>query len=375
MRPRGQSATALQLGICGAFATACLFLAQGFGSSSATGFVARAWLLASPSSSSASRHMHDERTYGFYRSRVRSPLQQQTRAAGGAAAAKVVGGGLWTSSVGKAVLAVWAKLAPVPPFSWMVWIYGYIMGLPKVWRYYLILSMSQSLASWLIPGIYAQLVTGTWLGLLKMASPGMYSKNIAMRLLQLFGKQAKLRGDEIPSATPEQLQQVSDDLAASPALADALGSVTVLGMWHKLEKTSFTSPELLGQMAPTSQARWAMEALEGLYNEQVKAAGKDVSKQAGAAETALKQLTEAVTAAARRRQCGVLASRDGSMLADVEKAGDAALQALSNLRSAGAGKAAVPAQQEAAWQAKLEALRAKYSDHPALVEELDKLAA
>eukprot|EP00971_Amphidinium_carterae_P255837 5079639-Amphidinium_carterae.1 len=112
-----------------------------------------------------------------------SPSIVVQAAAGSSAIAGASGvwGTFCGSSIGKAILLSWAKLAPVPPFKWFVMFINYILGLPKLWRYYFILSMGQSLTSWLVPGLYAQVVTFTWLSLLKTVSPGLYYKNVAMR--------------------------------------------------------------------------------------------------------------------------------------------------------------------------------------------------
>eukprot|EP00931_Biecheleriopsis_adriatica_P101858 TRINITY_DN76920_c0_g1_i1.p1 TRINITY_DN76920_c0_g1~~TRINITY_DN76920_c0_g1_i1.p1 ORF type:complete len:372 (+),score=92.39 TRINITY_DN76920_c0_g1_i1:33-1148(+) len=290
---------------------------------------------------------------------------------------------IWAASgVGPVLLAAWAKLAPYPPFSWMLWFVHQIAGAPKLYRYYIYYSFGNSLAKWLVPGIHAQIMTGTWLGLLKTVNPGAYADNVANRLRMLLIKQAKLKSGpgRQPELPKEALDLLCQRLKEDKVLVDVLGSTAVLGMWHKLERTPLDSPKLLNAWGAQSQERWVLEALNaGYYGDvQALASQSGLAVAAQNAATKMKALREAVDAAQFSAQQGVMVSGSAGLLAQVDKASTDVASALHELGKAkeeaqksAAGQAA--SDDAAAWQAKLKELQAAYAGMPAVAAELKRL--
>eukprot|EP00929_Paragymnodinium_shiwhaense_P025210 TRINITY_DN15309_c0_g1_i1.p1 TRINITY_DN15309_c0_g1~~TRINITY_DN15309_c0_g1_i1.p1 ORF type:complete len:313 (+),score=79.16 TRINITY_DN15309_c0_g1_i1:101-1039(+) len=192
---------------------------------------------------------------------------------------------------------IWLRLVPYPPFSWMQWAWLQVVALPRWWKVYMFFSLGSSFAKMLIPGLYNQLVTGTWLSILSIAAPPIYEKFIVQRLTELLQKQAALR--QVPGQPRVQLSQatvaaVETQLKDNPTLLEALGSVPVLGYWHRLEKYRLDSPEVLEGVPESSQLRWVVEALRGGYLDDLEAtaASTNLGKAATDAGASLQRQDE-----------------------------------------------------------------------------------
>lgn len=301
---------------------------------------------------------------------------------GGGAQVKHAAVSLWfTSGIGPLLLGIWSKLAPYPPFSWAVKLFGMVAAAPAFYRYYLAYSLGTMVLKKVIPGTYAQLTTGTWLGFLKATSSGAYADAVATRLQGLLLKQAALKagkGKPKPDLSKTALDAMSQQLKSDPVLLDALGSTTALGMWHKLEKTPLEDPSLVEGTPRDSQARWLVEALRAGYLGDVEAAARKNSLEVSAANAAqnFKRLAEAVDAAAFRARYEVHATGAGSAMANVEEASASAaasIKALEDSRS-NSEENDVSGDDRVAWNAKLQELLQLYADVPAVANELNRLS-
>jgi len=292
-------------------------------------------------------------------------------------------GDAWRATgAGPLLLGFWGKLAVFPPFSWAEWLVLQIAAAPALYRYYLYYTLGSFVAKRLVPGQYAMIVTGTKLGLVKVASPAKYRDAVAERLAELLVKQAQLRAQpgEKVNLSPQMLDAARQRLLADPVLTEALGSTSALAIWHKLERTPLDDPKLLQDAPSASQSRWIVEALRTLYGSDIEAAARTSALEAAAenASKELRALNEAVSAAVVCKQHGVFEAGTGDGgLAEVEKASEAAAAALSELekaRTQAPENAAVLAQRRKDWEAKATELQAAHRGMPAVAAELQRLA-
>lgn len=277
-------------------------------------------------------------------------------------------------------LVLWLKLAVSPPFSWINWMVLQVLHAPRLYQYYLAFSLLNSLGKWLAPGLQAQLVTGTWLGLLKSFYPKGYDADVALRLRGLLEKQAALRGTAGAGAqlTPQVLEQLTEQLNQDRPLADALGSTAALRLWHRWEKFPLDDPKLLETAPEGSQGRWILQALKDRYLGDVEAASRQTALAASAQEAhlRLRALREASDLLSFQASHGV---RSMDQLLKVEKASESAEEALSKLEELKATvkalEASSPQQFSSAgadeWARKLKQLQAKYAV-PAIAAELKR---
>lgn len=290
---------------------------------------------------------------------------------------------IWQSTgIGPAVSSSWAQIAVFPPFSWVNWLGVQFTGAPAFYRYYLYYTLANSLAKRLCPGLHAQVVTGTTLGLVKSVSPDRYYDSIAGRLRALLLAQARLRapaGQPAQPVPPRVLDEAAARLKSDPVLTEALGSTAALAMWHKLERTPWDDPALLRDSPPNSQSRWILEALRAGYLEELEAGslGGELEAAGKTASRALEDLRTAVGAAARCAEQGVFEAVDGAgSLAEVEKASrvaDNALSALEAVRAKASQHPAAAVDYQSRWETKLQSLLATHADAPLVAAELKRL--
>jgi len=288
------------------------------------------------------------------------------------------------TGLGPVLFIYWSKLAPFPPFSWMQWMAGYMMGLPTFYKYYIAWSLFSALIKRVVPGTYAQLSTGTWLGILKSFNTNAYNEEVVKRLQALLLKQAELqapRGAPKPKLSQGALDALSQQARADPVFLDALGSTTALGMWHNLERTPLTDESLVQDLPRDSQARWLVQALREGYIGDVAMAARESALEvaANAAADTLGKLREAVDSAAFGAKNGVLAVGPGSSMARVQEASVKAAGAVEALqaardRFAEAGGRADGSADRGAWQAKLQELSLAHASAPAVAAELRRLS-
>lgn len=313
------------------------------------------------------------------------PRQQESHQRSRVAAAGL--GSIWAASgAGPIIASTWARLAPIPPFSWADWIYDRFTKAPKLYRYYIYYVLLNSAAKALAPGLHAQVVTGTQLGVLKAVSQDRYNDAVANRLKTLLQKQAQLRsGGSTFGQPPAQLpatvlEQIDARLKSDPVLLEALGSTSALAVWHKFEKKTLDDPMLLKDAPPDSQARWILEALRSGYMDDLQEAARSGETQVKAkkAAQALKTLKEAVDSAELLVQNGLFEDADLSSLSEVEKASTAASAALEELKQARAhdpnGDELLSKQREAC-AAKLTTLVQTHAGVPAVINQLERLEA
>lgn len=290
-------------------------------------------------------------------------------------------GSIWAASgAGPLVASTWARLAPIPPFSWAGWVFDRFSTAPKLYRYYIYYVLINSAAKALVPGLHAQVVTGTQLGVLKAVSQDRYNDAVSTRLKTLLQKQAQLRSGKPTFGPPAQLpatvlEAVDARLKADPVLMEALGSTSALANWHKFEKTLLDDPALLKDAAPDSQAVWILEALRSGYMEDLQEAARSGATQLAAkkATQALKTLKEAVDSAEIVAQHGIFEDADVSSLAEVEKASAAASTALSALEQARAHDPEQESKCRGAFSAKLGALATTHQGVPEVMDQLERL--
>lgn len=285
----------------------------------------------------------------------------------------------WSSSgIGPAAISLWAKLSPFPPFSWLHWMVLWVARAPKFYQYYMLYSLGNSLAKWLVPGLYAQVVSGTWLGVLKATNRGAYTAAITQRLQALLQKQAKLRapkGEAAPQLGRAALESMAEQLKSDDALLDALSSTSTLGIWHRLEKVPLDDPQLIEGTSSDSQVRWVIEALRAGYMGDVETAGRQSVLEAAvlAASRRLRELREEVDKAAFEAQHGALGVGGGSTLGAVQEASTKAAAALAALEEA-RSRAREEDADRVAWDAKLKDLLKAHAGVPAVTAELRRLA-
>mmetsp|Transcript_33830 Transcript_33830/g.74024 ORF Transcript_33830/g.74024 Transcript_33830/m.74024 type:complete len:382 (+) Transcript_33830:46-1191(+) len=282
-----------------------------------------------------------------------------------------------------AALGAWASVSPFPPFSWIQWMVMQIAGMPGFWRLYFLYSIGDSLARKLFPGIHAQLISGSWLGLLATLHPPSYRDNIATRLEGLLTKQAQLLagGRNGPKVPQERIRAIASAVKDDMALSQVLGSVPVLGVWHRLEKVPLNDPSLLDRLPPQSQGRWALEALKAGYFEDVEAAVRSASvgQAADAAAQSMEQLKKAVDKASFRASHGILQAGGASGLEEVEAASAEAAVAIEELDKAREAAAADRTggdvgMQKAVWSSKVNQLCDTHSGVPAVTAQLRRLS-
>jgi len=292
-------------------------------------------------------------------------------------------GSLWEAiGIGPVAAGAWARLAVFPPFSWAQWLAVQFVNAPAFYRYYIYYTLGNALAKRLVPGLHAQLFTGTTLGLLKTVSADRYADAVAGRLRDLLIRQASLgvpRGQRAPQLPPAVLEAAMQRLKEDKVLTEALGSTAALAVWHKLERTPLNDPALLQDYPPDSQARWLLEALRAGYTGDLEEAARSgaVTEAAKEAVKALRALDEAVDAVALNTQHGILEAGGAGGLAEVEKASSAAAEAMAALEKARAEDpraAAVGAERRSSWEAKLAELRAAHAATPAVATALQRLA-
>lgn len=267
--------------------------------------------------------------------------------------------------------AVWAKLSPTPPFSWVNWFFLQIAAAPSWMRVYILYSLANTLGKKLLPGVHAQLMTGTELGFLKAFNKRSYATSVTERLRTLLMKQAKLGlppGRKAPELPKEVLDSLCERAKDDAVLLEALGSTTTLRIWHKLERTPLDSPELKQQFAAQSQELWIVEALLTGYYADVKRLAKESSLAALSTEAweRSESLKKAVDVAAFGAQQGV---RNPALLQKVQKASEEAALALKAM-----SKAREDTKLEAdGWEGQLRVLQAAHKDVPAVQAELQRL--
>lgn len=308
----------------------------------------------------------------------RSPLfPARAAAAAQVPAAQAAVASIWAKTgLGPLFIAAWVKLSPYPPFTYLAWMYGHFINFPKFYRYYLMYSLGSFLAKKLFPSLYAQLFSGTWLGVLKTANYDMYVGAVSMRLRDLLTKQAKLRGVTAPMS-PDTLTALSEQLKGDRPLAEALGSTTTLGIWHKLEKSRLDSKELLDSFPAESQARWVIEQLQTGYLGDIETMGREsaVTSAAEAAAKKLRALSDAVQVAATGAAYNAYGTDKRGSLAQVQKTADEAGAAVKKLQEAAKRPTGEIAAERNAWEAKLAELETQHADVPAVAEELARLRA
>mmetsp|Transcript_54375 Transcript_54375/g.151480 ORF Transcript_54375/g.151480 Transcript_54375/m.151480 type:complete len:345 (-) Transcript_54375:50-1084(-) len=312
------------------------------------------------------------------RGRFRRPVQTKAITTGLSA--------VWASSgVGPAAIGLWTRLSAYPPFSFVPWIIQWVLGWPKFARVYFMYSLADSLAKWLFPGLYLQITTGTWLGILATVSPKAYTRSVVQRLQQLLLKQVALRrkpGEPAPQLSQATLTAAETHLAEDPVLAQALGSMAILGIWHRMEKLPLDSPVLLESVPRDSQARWVLEALRASYFGDIEAAMAEtnLNKAADDATKCLSRLREAVDTVAFKARHGVVqaGSEATKALVGVEQATAAAAKAMKALDEARAKAGHQPRLTNDpvardAWLAKIRDLSSVHSGCPEVMAELLKL--
>lgn len=269
--------------------------------------------------------------------------------------------------------AVWAKLSPRWPFSWVDWFFGQIAAAPSWMRVYVIYSLVNMFAKMLLPGLHAQLMVGTELGFLKAFNKRSYANSVAERLRALLIKQAKLGvrpGQKAPELSKDVLDSLCERAKDDAVLLEALGSTTTLRIWHKLERTPLDSPELKQQFGAQSQELWLLEALQNGYYGDVKRLAKESSLAALSTQAweRCESLKKAVDIAAFGAQQGV---KNPTLLQKVEKASAEAASSLEALN-----KAREDTKLEGAdlWEGQLRALQAAHKNVPAVQAELQRLA-
>lgn len=273
------------------------------------------------------------------------------------------------------IATVWAKLSPRWPFSWVDWFLLQIAAAPSWMRVYIIYSLANTVGKMILPGLHAQLVTGTELGFLKAFNKRSYANSVTERLRLLLVKQAKLGvkltpGRKAPELSKEVLDALCERAKDDAVLLDALGSTSTLRIWHKLEKTPLDSPELKQQFAPQSQELWVLEALVTGYYGETKRLAKESSLAAlsTAAWERSESLKKAVDIAAFGAQQGV---RSPALLQKVQKASEEAASALEALN-----KAREDTKLEADnWEAQLRVLQAEHKYVPTVQAELQRLGS
>lgn len=305
-------------------------------------------------------------------------------AAGPLAAAKALSlGSLWASSgLGPLLLSVWAKLSPYPPFSWLNWMLLQVAKAPTYYKLYLAFWALNLAAKSFCPGLQAQLVTGSWLGLLKSFYPQGYTANVADRLRALLSKQVELRAPSQKLFPDPRRQEVFDaaveKLKEDPVLVDALGSTSALQIWHKLEKTKLEDPSLTVGLNPSSQTVWVIQALRMKFLKDIEAAAREsvLGTAVQEASKRLEQLKEAVAVAEFSAQSGVFGTAPRSAFSQVAQASAEAAKALEALEKAKAlPKNLFDAQQEqTAWRSNVQELEEKHASHPAVVAMLQRLS-
>jgi len=252
---------------------------------------------------------------------------------------------------------------------------------PKLYRYYIYYMLINSATKALVPGLHAQVVTGTQLGVLKMVSQDMYNDAVFRRLKTLLEKQAQLRsGSKFPpvKVPATVLEKAEARLKADPVLLEALGSTSGLAVWHKFEKTLLDDPTLLQDFSPDSQASWILEALRSGYVDDVQEAARSGATLLAAkkAAQALKTLKEAVDSSESVVQNGIFEVADASSLAEVEKASTAASAALEALEQARAHDPESPSMlstQNQAFNEKLSTLVQTHAGFPKVINQLKRL--
>lgn len=291
---------------------------------------------------------------------------------------------MWAASgVGPLVASAWVRLAPIPPFSWANWAVHYFMKAPKLYRYYILYVLLNSAAKALVPGIQAQVVTGTQLGVVKAVNQDMYNTMVSARLKTLLQKQAQLRSGSKFGQPPVQvpaavLERAEARLKADPVLMEALGSTSALAVWHKFEKTLLDDAALLKDAPPDSQARWILEALRSGYVEDLQEAASSSATMLAAKKAvhALKTLKGAVDSAELVVQNGIFEDVEVSSLAEVEKASaeaSAALEALEQARAHDPQNAELRSKQGQAFDEKLMTLVQTHAGFPEIINQLKRL--
>lgn len=284
----------------------------------------------------------------------------------------------WTrSGLGPTLLALWAKLCVYWPFTWVNSLALWVMNAPKIYRYYLLFSFGNSLMKWLLPGLHGQLVTGTWLGILRTAAPPLYTETVSQRLKQLLIKQAGLRSGGQAGVSQEVLDGAVQRLKDDPTLLDALGSTSALRLWPRLEKMAIDDPGVLSGLAPDSQAAWIVEALRAGFLEDTEAAASEAKLLAASKEAArrMKALSEAVDTAGKSVKYGVFSSEGSITLKAVEFASTRASEALQTLEQLKAASVAKEASKEARaqWFHELSRLHDTHAAVPSVAAELQRL--
>mmetsp|Transcript_7335 Transcript_7335/g.23104 ORF Transcript_7335/g.23104 Transcript_7335/m.23104 type:complete len:396 (-) Transcript_7335:93-1280(-) len=289
---------------------------------------------------------------------------------------------LTTTGVGPAAVSIWARLAVVPPFSWINWLGVQFANAPAFYKYYIYYIVFSKLAQKLCPGIYAQIVTGTQLGIMKTVSFDKYGDAVGLRLRGLLIRQAQLNappGTSAPPLPPAVLEAAVRKMKQDKVLTEALGSTAALAVWHKLERTPLSDPTLLQDAAPTSQARWVLEALRKGYTHDLEAAARSgaTAEAAKDAKEALQTLHEAVTAASLSSQYRLVEAGVDDSITKVQEASAAAAKAVGALQEAMTQDPAAAGQGQTlrkTWEAKAAELRATYAAVPAVAVELERLA-
>jgi len=230
----------------------------------------------------------------------------------------------------------------------------------------------------LLPGLHAQLFTGTWLGVLKTLNRGAYVSNVALRLKGLLEKQAQLRappGQRAQPLPPKILDALTEQLNADTALADALGSTTALSIWHRLCRVRLDEPKLLESLPPQSQGRWLVEAINARFLGDLESLVRDDALQAARtkASASLKALREAVDAAAFDARSELW---DLTRVEEATAAAAAAAQELQKERQQASSAAIEEVERRRTlWKATLGQLRSTHASVPAVTAELSRLSS
>eukprot|EP00439_Symbiodinium_sp_Y106_P079988 s349_g18.t1 len=288
---------------------------------------------------------------------------------------------LWhATGLGSMISACWAQVAPYPPFSWIQSLTLQVWNAPKVWRYYILYTLADSVWKWLLPGLHAQVMTGLWLAFLRAFNARAYIEAVVNRVVSLLNQQAKLLSGGQPIQIPEEvLDKLCVRLRNDGELLQVLGSSPALSLWYKLERSPLDSPKL--RMPEDSQQKYVLKALTDGYYRDIQAVVKEVVLVASAQEASskMRQLHEALDAVrfAAKAKGGPLTQGTGGLMKQVDKASAEAADALITL-----SQAKVEAQEAAmrvgkglgkTWQAKLDELMVAHKEVPDVVTELRRL--
>jgi len=253
-----------------------------------------------------------------------------------------------------------------------------LAGMPMLYRYYIYWSLLKPAVKKFFPALYAQVITGSYLAILKMARPNLYVQTVAMRLQQLLLKQAQLRSADGASGlqiTKESADAIEMRLKGDPVMLDALGSTPALCIWHHLEKMRLDSPELEKKVKPGSQSHWVLQGLrEGGYLDDLTDALRDteLTNAESKAALALQQLREAVDAATPAVRYG-LAIGSSPVVAKVEAASAEASEAMSALRDAQVRAGPQKENRNQSVQIKVQELSVTHAAEPTVMAELNRL--